>query len=68
MNEQSLEPVREVSVDFYGDEIPTALVVIDEDGQQAIYVPMRPLVEYMGLSWSGQPRLHPAPGRQPGSR
>lgn len=54
MNEQSLEPVREVTVDFYGDEIPTALVVIDEDGRQVIYVPVRPLVEYMGLSWSGQ--------------
>ncbi|MCB8980639.1 MAG: hypothetical protein H6657_24785 [Ardenticatenaceae bacterium] len=54
MNEQSLEPVREVTVDFYGDEIPTALVVIDEDGRQVVYVPVRPLVEYLGLSWSGQ--------------
>lgn len=53
MNEQSLEPVREVTVDFYGDEIPTALVVIDEDGRQVIYVPCG-LVEYMGLSWPGQ--------------
>ena len=54
MNEQSLEPIREVSVDFYGDEIPTALVVIDEDGRQVIYVPVRPLIEYLGLSWPGQ--------------
>jgi hypothetical protein len=54
MSEQSLEPIKEVAVDFYGDEIPAALVVIDEDGQQVVYVPVRPLVEYMGLSWSGQ--------------
>jgi hypothetical protein len=43
-----------VIVDFYGDDISAALVVIDEDGRQVIYVPIRPLVEYMGLSWSGQ--------------
>jgi hypothetical protein len=54
MNEQSLEPIREVTVEFYGDEIPAALVVMDEDGQQVVYVPVRPLVEYMGLSWPGQ--------------
>jgi hypothetical protein len=54
MSEQMLEPIREVTLDFYGDEIPAALVVIDEDGQQVVYVPVRPLVEYMGLSWSGQ--------------
>jgi hypothetical protein len=54
MNEQSLEPIREVTVDFYGDEISAALVVMDEAGQQVVYVPVRPLVEYMGLSWPGQ--------------
>lgn len=54
MDEQSLEPIKEVTIDFYGDEIPAALVVIDEAGQQVVYVPVRPLVEYMGLSWSGQ--------------
>jgi len=31
MDEQSLEPAREIAVGFYG-EIPAALVVIDEDG------------------------------------
>lgn len=54
MDEQALEPIREEIVDFYGDEIPAALVVINEDGQQVVYVPVRPLVEDMGLSWSGQ--------------
>lgn len=54
MDEQSLEPIKEVTIDFYGDEIPAALVVIDEAGRQVVYVPVRPLVEYMGLSWSGQ--------------
>ncbi len=54
MSEQALEPIREETIDFYGDEIPTALVIIDEEGRQVVYVPVRPLVEYMGLSWSGQ--------------
>lgn len=54
MDEQSLEPIREVTIDFYGDEIPAALVVIDEAGRQIVYVPVRPLVEYMGLSWPAQ--------------
>lgn len=54
MDEQSLEPIREVTIDFYGDEIPAALVVIDEGGRQIVYVPVRPLVEYMGLSWPAQ--------------
>ena len=54
MSEQALEPVREETIDFYGDEIPPALVVIDEDGRQVVYVPIRPLVEYMDMSWPGQ--------------
>lgn len=54
MSEQALEPIREETIDFYGDEIPAVLVVVDEDGRQVIYVPVRPLVEYMGLSWPGQ--------------
>ncbi len=49
MDERSLEPIREVTIDFYGDDIPAALIIIDETGQQVVYVPMRPLVEYMGL-------------------
>jgi hypothetical protein len=31
MNEQSLEPAREIAVGSYGEK-PAALVVIDEDG------------------------------------
>jgi hypothetical protein len=47
--EAALVPVREQSVDFYGDPIPVAE---GPDGQ--LYVPLRPLCEFLGLNWSGQ--------------
>ena len=51
-NEGALIPVDEQTVDFYGDEITTALVKLDEHVH--IYVPLRPICRYLGLSWSGQ--------------
>ncbi len=51
-HENILIPTNEQSVDFYGDEITTALVTV-ENGTQ-VYVPLRPICEYLGLSWSGQ--------------
>ena len=51
-SEGVLVPVDEQIVDFYGDEITTALVQLDEHFQ--VYVPLRPICEYLGLSWSGQ--------------
>lgn len=47
----ALMPLEERQVDFYGDEITAVLV---DDGQPEVYVPLKPLVEYMGLSWTGQ--------------
>ncbi len=51
-SKQTLIPVDEQAVDFYGDEITTALVNIEEHLQ--MYIPLRPLCDYLGLSWSGQ--------------
>lgn len=51
-NEGTLIPVDEQTVDFYGDEITTALVKLDEHFQ--MYVPIRPICKYLGLAWSGQ--------------
>lgn len=48
----SLIPIEEQIVDFYGDEITTALVKLDEHFQ--MYVPLRPICKYLGLAWSGQ--------------
>jgi hypothetical protein len=42
--ETALVPVREQVVDFYGDPIPVA-----EDPAGELYVPLRPLVEFLGL-------------------
>lgn len=48
----ALVPVQQRQVDFYGDEI--VAVVVDEGEQPQVYVPLRPIVEYLGLNWSGQ--------------
>lgn len=47
-DERGLTPVDERAVDFYGDGL-TAYLVEDEP-----YVPIRPICEYLGVSWSGQ--------------
>jgi hypothetical protein len=47
-----LVPVEERRVDFYGDTIVAALVEVDN--QPEVYIPLRPLCEYLGLRWSGQ--------------
>ncbi len=48
----SLMPIEERDVDFYGDSI-TALLVPSEP-EPDIYVPLRPICDYLGLNWSGQ--------------
>lgn len=48
----ALVPVQQRRVDFYGDEI--IAVVVEEGEQPQVYVPLRPIVEYLGMSWSGQ--------------
>jgi hypothetical protein len=49
--ETALVPRAERVVDFYGDQITVALV-----GEEDLFVPLRTLTEYMGLSWSPQRR------------
>jgi P22_AR N-terminal domain/ORF6C domain len=51
-DETALVPIDERDIDFYGDEITTALVKVESQTQ--IYVPLRPICKYLGLSWSGQ--------------
>lgn len=48
-NAPALLPVREQAVDFYGDELVAA-----EGPGATIYVPLRPVCKYLGLTWSGQ--------------
>ncbi|GAC1543983.1 MAG: hypothetical protein NVS2B7_18020 [Herpetosiphon sp.] len=51
-NSPSLIPLEERDIDFYGESI-TALVVAG-DPEAEIFVALRPLCDYLGLSWSGQ--------------
>ena len=48
-DEQALIPVEQKQVEFYGD---TIIAVRAKEG--AIYVPVRPICELMGLDWSSQ--------------
>ena len=48
-----LIPVEQKQIEFQGSEI-TAVLVQDENGRENIYIPLKPLVEGMGLNWSGQ--------------
>jgi hypothetical protein len=56
MNDESkaLVPVEEKRVDVYGDEVPAVLVQADESGQTIVYVPVRPICDYLGVAWSAQ--------------
>ena len=49
---EALIPVGQKSVDFYGDEI--VAVLIEGDVQQEIYVPVRPICDYLGINWASQ--------------
>lgn len=50
--QKSLVPLDQKVVDFYGDEI-TAYLVKEADRQQ-VYVPLKPLCDYLGVDWSAQ--------------
>lgn len=50
--EKALIPLEEKTVDFYGDNISAALVKVKT--REEVYVPLRPLCDYLGLDWSSQ--------------
>lgn len=51
-DEQAVVPVEQKQVSFYEDEIIAVLVASEKRG--AVYVPVRPLAELLGVSWSSQ--------------
>lgn len=51
-DKNTLIPVEQKLIAFYDDEITAFLVEIDN--RQQIYIPIRPICDYLGLSWSGQ--------------
>lgn len=52
MSEKALVPVQQQTVVFYEDEITAVLVEIN--GRQQIYIPLKPLCDYLGVDWDGQ--------------
>ncbi|RMG94933.1 MAG: DUF892 family protein [Chloroflexi bacterium] len=54
MAESALVPIEQKQVIFYDDEITAVLVQVE--GERRIYVPLRPICEYLGLDWSAQTR------------
>ena len=52
MNNKALQPIEQKMVLFYDDEI-TAVLIQDGD-QDKIYIPIRPICNYLGVNWSGQ--------------
>lgn len=51
-DETTLEPIEQRDVDFYGDVITAVLV--EADGRETVYIPLRPVCDYLGVSWAGQ--------------
>lgn len=51
-DETALVPIEEKTVDFYGDAITAALVEVES--KEEVYVPLRPICDYLGLDWSAQ--------------
>jgi hypothetical protein len=54
VDSDALVPVEQKVVEFYGDELTAVLV--DVEGHAVIYVPVRPICDYLGVDWSGQYR------------
>lgn len=50
--EKALVPIEQRTIDFYGDEI--IAVLVKEERRQQVYIPIRAICDYLGLSWSGQ--------------
>ena len=51
---RALTPIEQRTVIFYDDEITAVLV--DDDRGRTVYVPIRPICEFLGIDWNGQRR------------
>ena len=52
MSKQALIPVEQRTVVFYDDELTAVLV--DDNGREVIYIPVRPVCDFLGVAWSAQ--------------
>lgn len=51
-----LVPSATRDVDFYGDQLTAALAQLDGENEPRIFVPLKPICDYLGLDWSSQRR------------
>ncbi len=51
-DEKALVPLQERTVIFYDDELTAVLVRVG--GEEQVFVPVRPLCDYLGVDWSAQ--------------
>ncbi len=51
-DEKALVPLEERTVIFYDDELTAVLVHVG--GEEQVFVPVRPLCDYLGVDWSAQ--------------
>ncbi len=54
MADKAIAPIVQKDVVFYEDVITA--VLISRNGKEEVYVPLRPLCEFLGLDWSAQYR------------
>lgn len=52
MDQKSLVPILQKQVRFYDDEITAVLV--EEAGEKVVYVPIRPICDFLGVTPTGQ--------------
>lgn len=48
----ALTPIEQRTIVFYDDELTAVLV--DVNGRQVVYVPVRPICEFLGVQWAAQ--------------
>jgi len=54
MTESALVTIEQKQVVFYDDEITAILVQLE--GEEKVFVPVKPICEFLGVSWTGQLR------------
>jgi hypothetical protein len=52
--DKALIPLEERAVDFYQDEIVAVLVDVEGQSLPQVYVPIRPICDFLGVSFAGQ--------------
>lgn len=52
MTDKTLQPIEQKTVTFYEDELTA--VVVEEGGKTAVYVPIRPVCDFLDIAWTAQ--------------